>query len=67
MKRAIAAAALTFVAAVVSAEIGPPTDVVTLARAAQRVVVGRVLDVQAQFHTNRFGDQVRGAQGRGGR
>jgi hypothetical protein len=58
MKRAIVAAALTCVAAVVFAQTPPPPDVGAQARAAQRAVVGRILDVQAQFQTNRFGDQL---------
>ena len=58
MKKVIVAVALACVAAGASAEIGPPSDVVARARAAKRIVVGRVLDVQAQFQTNRFGDQL---------
>ena len=58
MKRAIVAAALTCVAAVVSAQTGAPTDVPTRARGAKRVVVGRILEVQGQFQTNQFGDRV---------
>ena len=58
MKRAIVAIALTCVAAVVSAQTGAPADVPTQARGAKRIVVGRILDVQAQFQTNRFGDQL---------
>ena len=58
MKRAIVAAALTCLAAVVSAQTGAPPDVPSRARAARRVVVGRILDVQAQFQTNRFGDRL---------
>jgi len=58
MKRAVIAAALSCVAAVVYADIGPPTDVPSRARGAQRVVVGRVIDVLAQFQTNKYGDQL---------
>lgn len=41
-----------------SADIGPPTDIPSRARGASRIVVARVLDVRAQFATNRFGDQL---------
>ena len=41
-----------------SADIGPPTDISSRARGAGRIVVARVLDVHAQFATNRFGDQL---------
>ena len=58
MKSVIAAAAFTCVAAVVSAEIGQPPDIAARTRAAKRVVVGRIIDVQAQFQTSRFGDQL---------
>jgi hypothetical protein len=58
MKIVIVAAALTCIAAVASAQTGAPTDVPTQARGAKRIVVGRVLDVQAQFQTNRFGDRL---------
>jgi hypothetical protein len=37
---------------------GPPLDVTSLARGAGKVVVGRVVDVQPRFETNRFGDQL---------
>jgi len=58
MKTAALAAALMCAAALVSAQTTAPTDVPARARGAKRVVVGRVLDVQAQFQTNRFGDQL---------
>jgi len=58
MKTTITAAALVCAAVIVSAQPGAPTDVPARARAAKRVVVGRVLDVQAQFQTNQFGDQL---------
>src|SRR5204862_7250618 len=58
MKSVLVAAALTCAVAVVSAQTGAPTDLPARARAATRVVVGRILDVQAQFQTNRFGDQL---------
>ena len=41
-----------------SADIGPPTDIPSRARGAGRIVVARVLDVRAQFASNRFGDQL---------
>lgn len=49
-----------FASAVISlsADIGPPTDIATRARAAGRIVVARVVDVRSQFATNRFGDQL---------
>ena len=58
MNKAVVAAALSCVAVVVYADIGPVTDVPTRARGAGRVVVARILDVDAQFQTNRFGDQL---------
>jgi len=44
--------------ALVHAEMAPPSDVASRARGAGRVVVARVVDVQAQFETNRSGDQL---------
>jgi len=58
MKRVLVAAALTCAAALVSAQMGAPADVPAQARGAKRVVVGRILDVQGQFQTNRFGDRL---------
>jgi len=58
MKKVFVAAALTCISAVVSAQTGAPADLPTQARAAKRIVVGRVLDVQGQFQKNRFGDQL---------
>ena len=58
MKRAMVALALICISAVVSAQTGAPADLPAQARGAKRVVVGRVLEVQAQFQTNRFGDQL---------
>ena len=40
------------------AEVGPPPDVASRARGAGKVVVARIVDVRAQFETNRFGDQL---------
>jgi hypothetical protein len=53
-------ALLGFVCAVLplSADVGPPSDIASRARGARRIVVARVLDVRAQFQTNRFGDQL---------
>ena len=45
-------------AAPVLADVGPPVDVATRARGAGKVVVARIVDVRAQFETNRFGDQL---------
>ena len=58
MKKALLSAALCCVATVVAAEVGPTPDVPSRARGAGRVIVARVLDVYAQFQTNRFGDQL---------
>jgi len=58
MKTAALVLAITCVSSVVYAEIGPPSDVPGRAKGAGRVVVARVLDVQARFETNRFGDQL---------
>jgi len=58
MKKALLAVALTCASAVIYADIGPPTDIASRARGAGRVVVARVIDVHAQFETNRFGDQL---------
>jgi len=41
-----------------AAEVGPPVDLATRARGAGKVVVARIVDVRAQFETNRFGDQL---------
>src|SRR5687768_578668 len=40
------------------AEVGQPADVASRARGAGKVVVARIVDVRAQFETNRFGDQL---------
>src|SRR5204863_9679020 len=58
MKKSLLAVALTCASAMVYAEVGPPVDVASRARGAGRVVVARVIDVHAQFETNRFGDQL---------
>ena len=58
MNRVIVAAALSCIAVVASAQSSAPPDVPTRARGAKQIVVGRVLDVQAQFQTNRFGDRL---------
>jgi hypothetical protein len=59
MKGAVCALALLLGAvASLSADIGPPTDIASRSRGAQRVVLARVLDMVARFDTNRFGDQL---------
>jgi hypothetical protein len=59
MKKTMLSIAVCCVAAArLHAEIAPPSDVVSRARGAARVVVARVIDVHAQFETNRFGDQL---------
>lgn len=58
MKRVIVATALIAFSAVVFAQGGPPADVAAQARGAKRVVVGRIVDVQGEFQTNRFGDRL---------
>lgn len=58
MKGTIVAAALICVSAVVFAQGNAPTDVPARARGAKQVVVGRIVDVQGQFQTNRFGDRL---------
>lgn len=58
MKTTIVAAALMCGMASVSAQTDTLTDVPARARNAQRVVVGRVVDVHSQFQTNRFGDRL---------
>ncbi len=58
MKKAIVAAALTCSSVIVSAQTSAPPDVPAQARGAKRIVVGRILDVQGQFQTNRFGDRL---------
>ena len=40
------------------AQGGPPDDVATRAQGAGKVVVARILDVRAQFESNRFGDRL---------
>jgi hypothetical protein len=58
MKHAVLCVVITCATAAVYADIGPAVDVPTRARGAGRIVVGRVIDVIAQFETNRFGDQL---------
>ena len=57
-KRLFAALGAVCTVVSLSAEIGPPTDIATRAKGAGRIVVARVLDVHAEFATNRFGDQL---------
>jgi len=42
----------------VSASVGPPLDVRSRAKAAERVVVAMIVDVNSRFGTDRFGDQL---------
>lgn len=58
MKYIVLCVAITCATAAVNADIGPAVDVPTRARGAGRIVVGRVVDVHAQFETNTFGDQL---------
>ena len=58
MKIALIAAALSCVAALANAQVDSSPDLPTRARGARRIVVGRIIDVQGQFQTNRFGDQL---------
>jgi hypothetical protein len=58
IKRFLALLGLVCAALPLAAEVGPPSDIPTRAKGAQRVVVAHVLDVRAQFQTNRFGDQL---------
>jgi len=58
IKRFLAMLGLVCAVLPLSADIGPPTDIASRARGAGRIVVARVLDVRAQFATNRFGDQL---------
>jgi len=59
MKRGLCALALSLAAvASLFADVGAPPDISVRARSAQRVVLGRVLDMVARFETNRFGDQL---------
>jgi hypothetical protein len=58
MKCSVLAIALALAAAPAMAEIGPPQDVASRAKGAGKVVVARVLDVRAQFETNRYGDRL---------
>jgi hypothetical protein len=58
MRIATIATALSCVVAVTYAQGDATADVSARARDAKRIVVGRIIDVQAQFQTNRFGDQL---------
>ena len=58
MKSVVLAVALLGVAVPVLAEVGPPADVASRARGAGKVVVARILDVRAQFESNRSGDRL---------
>jgi hypothetical protein len=41
-----------------SAEVGSPRDIAALTRGAGTVVIGHVVDIEARFATNGFGDQL---------
>jgi hypothetical protein len=56
--RWLACVVLAGSAATLHAQSGPPPTVASLTRAAGRVVVARVADVQSRFGTNQFGDQL---------
>jgi hypothetical protein len=58
IKRCLALLGVLSAVLPLSADIGPPTDIPSRAKGAGRIVVGRILDVRAQFATNRFGDQL---------
>lgn len=58
MRRLCVALALAGWATPALADVGPPVDVASQARGAGKVVVARIIDLRAQFETNRFGDQL---------
>ena len=58
MKKVLVSVSFSLMTAVVHGDVRPATDVPTRAQGAKRVVVARVLDVEAHFQTNRFGDQL---------
>ena len=58
MKSVVFALGLLGVAVPALAQGGPPDDVASKARGAGKVVVARILDVRAQFESNRFGDRL---------
>jgi len=58
MRRVIAAVMTFGVATVALAQGGASPEVARVSRGAAKVVVGRVIDVQPRFETNRFGDEL---------
>ena len=58
MKYLALSVAITCATAAIYADVGPPVDLATRAKGAGRIVVGRVIDVQAEFQSNKFGDQL---------
>lgn len=58
MRAALMCVAVCLATAVVSAEIGFPVDIPTRAKGADKVVIGRIITVQAWFESNSFGDQL---------
>jgi len=58
MRRIVFAVALLGAAVPAFAQGGPPADVASRANGAGKVVVARILDVRAQFESNRFGDRL---------
>jgi hypothetical protein len=58
MRTASAVVAAVLSTAALSANSGPPVDIPTRARGSERVVVATVVDVQASFERNAFGDQL---------
>ena len=54
----LALAAIFALGAPVLAQHGPPADLTTLSRGADRVVVARVMHVDPVYQTNEFGDRL---------
>ena len=58
IKRAVAVLAVFLAFVSLSADIAPPKDIPSRAKEAGRIVIARVIDVQSQFESNEFGDQL---------
>ena len=59
MRQGLAVVMIACATTTVIAQGGPPSEEVTrLSRGAGKVIVGRVIDVQPRFETNRFGDEL---------
>jgi hypothetical protein len=58
IKRAVAVLGVSLAFVSLSADIAPPKDIPSRARGAGRIVVGRVIDVRAEFASNEYGDQL---------